>query len=141
MDLCGVPEARIGTVTTHAGEAIHTYLNAGCFVVDRRRGLLTEWNRRFGVVPGDPVLSEWCRDSEAHAVFVHQAIFTGVMLAALSPDEMLELGPEYNYPAHLHEEIPGERRPASLEELVTGESLTGPSATVPPRETRIFVAK
>ncbi|HVH42133.1 MAG TPA: alpha-amylase family glycosyl hydrolase [Labilithrix sp.] len=30
---------------------------------------------------------------------------------------------------------------SALEELVTGAALSGPSATIPPRETRIFVAK
>jgi len=119
FEVCGVPEGRDRTMVSHAGEAIHAYLNAGCFAVEARRGLLQAWRDRLAALPADPVLAEWCARSEPHAVFAHQALFTGVMLAALGPEEVLELGPEYNYPLHLHHQVPAECRPAGLDELVT----------------------
>ena len=64
-------------------------------------------------------MTGWYDRSDAHAVFVHQAVFTAVMLAALEPGETVEFGPDVDYPLHLHDEVPPDRRPASLEELTT----------------------
>jgi hypothetical protein len=132
--VCAVPEGRDRTVVTHSGEEIHAYLNAGCFAVDRRRGLMQTWRAQLAALPDDPVLAAWCSRSVPHAIFAHQAVFTGVMLAALEPGEMLEAGPDLNYPLHLHHEVPPERRPASLGDLVTvryEDLLDGPKPEAP----------
>jgi len=55
---------------------------------------------------------------ERYAVFVHQAVLSGVILSMLQTGEIQELPPTYNYPLHLHAQDVTDHRPSSLEELV-----------------------
>jgi hypothetical protein len=118
--LCGVPEERVFPMRTHVdGETLRPYFNAGCHATRPGRGLLRAWRDAFLRIYRDPALMELYRENGAYKVFVHQAVFTGVVLAACSRDEILELPRGYNYPLHLHGEDVSGHRPSSLEELVT----------------------
>ncbi len=118
--LCEVPEERVFPMETHVdGEVLRPYFNAGCHATRPRRGLLRAWRDTFLRIYREPTLLKLYRENRAYEVFVHQAVFTGVVLAACSRDEILELPREYNYPLHLHGEDVTEHRPSSLEELVT----------------------
>ncbi len=118
--LCEVPEERVFPMRTHVdGEVLHPYFNAGCHATRPEKGLLRAWRDAFLRIYREPALLELYRENGAYEVFVHQAVFTAVVLAACSPDEILELPREYNYPLHLHDEDITEHRPSSLEELVT----------------------
>jgi len=50
---------------------------------------------------------------------MHQAVFTGVLLSMLEPNEMQELSPGINYPLHLHQNIPPNLRAKHFNDLVT----------------------
>ena len=118
--LCGVPEDRVFPMRTHVdSEVLRPYFNAGCHATRPGRGLLRAWRDAFLGVYNEPALLELYSENRAYEVFVHQAVFTGVVLAACSLDKILELPGEYNYPLHLHGEDITEHRPSSLEELVT----------------------
>jgi hypothetical protein len=118
--LCGVPEDRVFPMRTHMdGEVLRPYFNAGCHATRPGRGLLRAWRDAFLKVYREPALLDLYHENRAYEVFVHQAVFTGVVLAACSPNEILELPRGYNYPLHLHGEDVTEHRPSSLEELVT----------------------
>lgn len=119
LTACRVPEQRIVPMTTHTGEQIRPYLNAGSFVVRRARRLLTGWDAAFAALSRDPRITPWYDRSDAYAVFLHQAVFTAVVLGELEPGEMVEMGPDVNYPLHLHDEIPPGLRPGSLDALTT----------------------
>jgi hypothetical protein len=54
-----------------------------------------------------------------YQVFVHQAVFSGVILSRLAEEEIWELPSTYNYPVHLHSEDVTDHRPKGMEENVT----------------------
>jgi len=116
--LCEVPEDRVFPMETHVdGKTLRPYFNAGFHVTRPGRGLLKAWRDRFLEVYREPRLQEFYEKDRLYAIFVHQAVLSGVFLSALEPDEMLELPPEYNYPLHLHDEDVTDERPTYLEEL------------------------
>ena len=118
--LCEVPEERIFPMRTHVdGEVLRPYFNAGCHVTRPGKRLLRAWRDAFLRIYREPALLELYSENGAYEVFVHQAVFTGVVLAACSRDEILELPRGYNYPLHLHDEDVTGYRPSRLEELVT----------------------
>jgi hypothetical protein len=118
--LCEVPEERIFPMRTHVdGEVLRPYFNAGCHTTRPGRGLLRDWRDAFLRIYREPALLELYSENGAYEVFVHQAVFTGVVLAACSRDEILELPRGYNYPLHLHDEDVTGHRPSRLEDLVT----------------------
>ncbi len=117
---CGVPEDRVFPMTAHVdGVRIRPYFNAGLLVVRPERGLFQAWYDRFFQVYQSPEFQGFYRRDGRYTIFAHQAILTGVLLSALTRDEMQELPPTYNYPLHLFEEDVTGGRPARLEELVT----------------------
>ena len=106
-------------MTTHTGEKISPYFNAGSFVVRPEVGLLKSWWRVFlGQMHSADFLPFYSKDKR-YPIFLHQAIFTGVILAALDKGQRLEFGPRINYPLHLHQEIPPDLRAESINDLVT----------------------
>jgi hypothetical protein len=66
-----------------------------------------------------PEFQTFYQKDNRYIIFMHQAVFTGVLLHELERSEMLELSPKINYPLHLHGEIPVERRPGDLSDLTT----------------------
>ena len=116
---CEVPEDRIFQMTTHTGEATKPYFNAGTYVTRPERGLLTRWKEAFFGLYSQPEFTAFYEQSHLYAIFVHQAVWTGVLLQALSTDEMQLLSPKINYPLHLHDDIPEDLRPETINELTT----------------------
>lgn len=113
--LCGA--GRTFPVTTHTGERIRAYFNAGSFVVDPARRLLRAWHDILVTAAGE--LAPLLEPDPRRRVFLHQVVFTGVALARIDPAEMADLGTAVNYPVHLHDEVPARLRPPSIESLVT----------------------
>jgi len=117
---CDVLEDRVFPMTAHVdGVRIRPYFNAGLLVVRPERGLFQSWYDRFFQVYQSPEFQDFYRRDGRYTIFAHQAILTGVLLSALTRDEMQELPPTYNYPLHLYKEDVTDGRPARLEELVT----------------------
>ncbi len=116
---CEVPEDRQFQMTTHTGENTRPYFNAGTFVIRPEKGLMEEWQSRFMKLYNLPKFQVFYQSDNRYFIFMHQAVFTGVMLRELDCAEMFELSPKINYPLHLHSEIPMERRPSSLNDLTT----------------------
>ena len=117
---CGVPEGKVFPMRTHVdGEVIRPYFNAGCHATRPGRGLLRAWRDVYLSVYDEPELQEFYGRDRRYEVFVHQAIFSGVILSMLSGEETWELPPTYNYPVHLHTEDVTDSRPVNMEENVT----------------------
>jgi hypothetical protein len=116
---CGVPDGRTFPMTTHVGEKILPYFNAGSLVVRPERRLLVRWWEMFQSSYHLPEYAAFYERDCRYAIFMHQAILTGVILQALNPSEMQELSHKINYPLHLHGDIPANLRPAAINELVT----------------------
>lgn len=118
-DFCEVPDGNIFPMMTHAGERIRPCFNAGMFIVRPERGLLAQWREHFLKYYRHPRLQTFYEKNPLYSIFIHQAIFSGVLLHNLEPHEMYELSPKINYPLHLHAEIPAAQQPAAIDELVT----------------------
>lgn len=117
---CGVPEARPFPMTTHLGDdEIRPYFNAGILVVRPEDGLLTGWREDFSRLFQQEAFAAFYEQDPLYAVFMHQAVLGGVLLNRLDPDAMNLLPETFNYPLHLHHEVPAERRPERLNDLVT----------------------
>ncbi len=116
---CQVPAGRDFPMTTHTGEVIRPYFNAGTYVLRPEAGLLAHWERAFTACFLLPEFQAFYEVQPVYRVFLHQAIWTGVVLNALEPAEMQLLSPKINYPLHLHNSIPENLRPAAIADLTT----------------------
>ena len=116
---CQVPKQKEFPMMTHAGERIRPYFNAGTFVVRPERGILSQWWRVFQSCYRHTDFLSFYEKDRRYAIFMHQAVFTGVLLSMLEPKEMQELSPGINYPLHLHQDIPPNLRANHISDLVT----------------------
>ena len=116
---CQVPLPKGFPMRTHVGEKIRPYFNAGTFVVRPERGILSQWWRVFQSCYRHTDFLSFYEKDRRYAIFMHQAVFTGVLLSMLEPKEMQELSPGINYPLHLHQDIPPNLRANHISDLVT----------------------
>jgi hypothetical protein len=117
---CNVPEDRIVPMMTHVeGEKIRPYFNSGLVVTRPERSLLRAWRDAFLEAYQEPAFREFYRKDERYAIFIHQAVLSGIILSMLTTEEMQELPQTYNYPLHLHAADITGTRPSGLEGLVT----------------------
>jgi hypothetical protein len=117
--VCEVPEENLFPMHTHTGEQIRPYFNAGVYIIRPENGLLSQWLEIFLKWYREPQFKAFYQQDQRYTIFMHQAIFTGVLLHHLKPEQVLELSPRINYPLHLHDDIPLNQRPAAIDELVT----------------------
>ena len=117
---CKVPEDRAFPMTTIVDETrIRPYFNAGLLVTRPRERLFKAWCDAFLKACRGPSFQEFHRMDGRYAIFLHQAILAGVVLATLTPSQIQQLPPEYNYPLHLYAQDRTKCRPSHLEELRT----------------------
>jgi hypothetical protein len=134
-ECCGVTEDQIFPMFGHIdGLKIRPYFNAGFLVLRPERKLLQMWRRTFLDVYQKPDLQAFYEKDERYAIFMHQAILTGIVLSSFPRDQMQELPPAYNYPLHLYSEDRVDR-PKRMEDLIAvrHEGLVEPEwmSTVP----------
>ena len=104
---------------THAGERIRPYFNAGSYAVRPERGILEGWWKNFQACYQAPEFRSFYERNSLYAVFMHQAIFTGTIQNMISEYSLQALSSSYNYPLHLHGDVPEDLRPGLIDELVT----------------------
>ena len=115
-----VPASAIFPVVTPAdGKKLRAYFNAGMLVVRPERGILRRWAEAFPLLYRDPVFDEWCRKDQVKLIFLHQAALAGAILARIRREEMVDLGPRYNYPIFFKEMYGAQREFRSVADLVT----------------------
>ncbi|NHI84295.1 MAG: hypothetical protein EAX81_08350 [Candidatus Thorarchaeota archaeon] len=98
---------------------INPYFNAGSLTIRPERRLFTRWCDSFFKVYQDPTLQGLYKRDERYAIFIHQAVLTGVILSSIKIEEMVELPSSYNYPIHLYAEDSTDSKPSSLEDCIT----------------------
>jgi hypothetical protein len=117
---CQVPMDRMFSMKTHVdGKKILPYFNATALVIRPDRGLLTRWCDTFLKLYQKPEFCVFYKQNEQYAVFMHQAILSGVILAMFQRNDLLQLPPTYNYPLHLLDQDITDFRPHALNDLVT----------------------
>ena len=119
-EYCKVPEDRVFPMVTHVdGETLRPYFNAGILVTRPENQLFRKYRDCFLKVYKKQNLQEFYRQDSRYAIFIHQAVLSGVILSSIPTDELQEFSTDYNYPVHLHSEDVTENRPEGLEDLVT----------------------
>ena len=116
---CGASFDPSRFMVTHTGQLIHPYFNAGSFVVRPEEALLENWWLVFlDLYQSSDFLPFYDRDKR-YPVFMHQMIFTGILLAATEDHQRQEFSHRINYPLHLHQEVSEDLRAESINNLVT----------------------
>jgi hypothetical protein len=117
---CGVPEKNMFSMMTHVdGKKIRPYFNAGILITRPGKKIFQSWKDMFFAIYQEAVFKEFYKTDDRYAIFMHQAVLSGVILASLSPDELQELPPTYNYPVHLYNEDITQNKQKNLKALVT----------------------
>jgi hypothetical protein len=117
---CGVSEEQIFPMRTHIdSNTIRPYFNAGMLVIRPEKGLFNKWHETFLHSYQESEFEELYKKDRRYAIFIHQAILSGVILSSFSQNEIYELPRTYNYPIHLYAEDVTEHRPQRIEDMVT----------------------
>ena len=107
----GATAASAPVVTTFVeDEAIRFYVNCGVFAVRPARGICRDWARAFGAVGNDAAFLRSAAPDRLHRIFLHQAVFSAVLLARTTTAERRTLDDTVGYPLNLHERVPAGRR-------------------------------
>ena len=117
---CHVPVNHLFPMTTSVDQKrIRPYFNAGILVVRPENNVLRYWADSFRRLYRHPALTPFYEQSDLYAIFVHQAILTGTILANFAPESLHLLPRTINYPLHMHADYPIAHRPVALNELTT----------------------
>ncbi|MBD3176189.1 MAG: hypothetical protein GF320_13500 [Armatimonadia bacterium] len=117
---CGAPEDPPFAMHTNCErEPIRPYINAGMLVVRPERRLLRTWWDRCLDLALDNDLNALFEQDSLYAIFYHQAVLTATILGTLPTDELVVLPESINYPLNLAEDVPADRSPPRLDDLVT----------------------
>ena len=119
-EVTGADPAKAFAMTTPAdGEAIRTYIQAGCLAVRPERGILRAWRDAFNAVAADPAIRAMAEADKPHRTFVFQVALSTSVLARLTREEMMELPATVNYPVFFREMFGGKRDFHDLTGVVT----------------------
>lgn len=119
--LCDVSPDQIFPMTTSTDQIkIRPYINAGLLIVRPEVRLLSKWRDRFGQSLATDRFEPFFEQKLLYKIFLHQAILAGVILTELRPEQIAVLPHLVNYPLHMHQETPKERRPGRMNELISG---------------------
>ena len=117
---CNVSEDKIFPMKTHVdNNHVRPYINAGCLIVKPERGILQSWWDYYKQLYQLPELKVYYKENYLYAIFIHQAILSGVILSELEKDELHELPFNYNYPLNLYYTCPLVYRVKSINDLIT----------------------
>ncbi len=117
---CGVKDTDLFPMQGHIdGAKIRPYFNAGSIILRPELGLLGKWRDEFLRIHNQSEVSEFVQRDDHYAIFLHQAVLTGVILSSVEREGLVELPNLYNYPIHLYSEDCTENRPKLVDKCVT----------------------
>lgn len=115
---CGIEDIPTTVESFVDAQRLRTYFNTHAFAVDPSWGILGRWYNIFQrLVTDEGFQSAACAD-EPHQIFLFQAVLSALVVAQIDPVSLRFLPNTYNYPLHLHKDIPVERRLAALDQAV-----------------------
>lgn len=111
---CGVQPNRVWDVSATVDQGrVRAYFNTGLIAVRPEAAIFHRWNENLARLSRDHALD---RFSPKERWFVEQACFAATLLAETDPDQVRILDRTYNYPVHLHRELPASERLDRLED-------------------------
>jgi len=105
------------TAVDHA--RVCAYFSSGLVVVRPREGLLQRWCEVFTDLVDDAAVKAFFIDDRLNQTCFPQAAFAAAVLSSTPTKALVELPPLVDFPLHLMERVAQERRPWSLNDLVT----------------------
>jgi hypothetical protein len=120
-----VPEDHNFRMETCYREEVWPYFNAGILAVRPELGILRQWADVFTQTYQHPDFIPFYQN-QLYAIFMHQAILSGVILQKLHPKKLISLPESYNYPLHMHKNYPAEGKIKRLSDLVTARYESTP---------------
>jgi hypothetical protein len=117
---CGVQQEALFPMTTSTDQIkMFPYINAGMLVVRPEKETLRLWRDTFLKIYLETRYQDFYQTDRLYKIFIHQAVLAGCILVNLHRGEILELSHLVNYPLHMHTQYPIDRKPQSLNELVS----------------------
>jgi hypothetical protein len=117
---CAVSDDQIfPMITSVDGVTIRPYFNAGLLVTRPENGVLRQWADTFARLRRLPIFTPFYQRNKLYEIFFHQAVLTGIILAAIEQKGLYELPHLVNYPLHMHADYPADQRPATMNKLIT----------------------
>ena len=117
---CGVNHGALFPMITSTDQVkMFPYINAGMLVLRPENEILRQWRDTFLGLYRESRYQDFYQANRLYQIFIHQAVLAGCILANIQQGEILELSHLVNYPLHMHTQYPIDRRPQSLNELVS----------------------
>lgn len=117
---CNVSKERIFPMKTHIDHnKLRPYFNAGFLIVRPEKELLQSWWNFYKYLFNEQSFKDYYNKNYLYAIFIHQAILSGVILSSMERNELYELPFEYNYPLNLYYNCPVVYRVKNINELIT----------------------
>jgi hypothetical protein len=114
----GLVDISTAVVSFVDSQRLRPYFNTHAFAIHPALGLMSRWYELFQqFIDDDQFQAAACPD-QRHQIFLFQAILSSLVASSLAPERVLILPPTYNYPYHLLERIPTERRATAFDDLV-----------------------
>jgi hypothetical protein len=114
----GVDDISSSVTSFVDGQILRTYFNSHAFSVQPALGLMQNWLEIFQRLVGDLSFQRTACADESHQVFLFQALLSALVAKSVDPERLRILPPNYNYPYHLQEQIPTNKRLGSLNDAV-----------------------
>ncbi|MFX0034621.1 MAG: flavin reductase family protein [Candidatus Hermodarchaeota archaeon] len=117
---CNISKEQIFPMKTHVDHnKIRPYFNAGCLIVRPEKGLLQSWWNSYRELYNEQCFNDYYNKNYIYAIFIHQAILSGVILSTMERIELYELPFDYNYPLNLYYNCPFVYRAKNVNKLIT----------------------
>ena len=117
---CKVSEEQIFPMKTHVDHnKIRPYFNAGCLIVRPEKEVVQSWWNSFKELYNKKYFKDYYNKNYLYAIFIHQAVLSGVILSSIERNELYELPFDYNYPLNLYYNCPFVYRAKNVNELTT----------------------
>ena len=117
---CNVSKKQIFPMKTHVDHnKIRPYFNAGCLIVRPEKELLNSWWNSYKKLYNKQYFKEYYNKNYLFAIFIHQAVLSGVILSNIEKSQLYELPFDYNYPLNLYYYCPFVYRARNINELTT----------------------
>ena len=114
----GHRETTLTVVSLVDQASIRPYFNTHLFSICPDIRLLERWSEVFYDLITDPEFQDrYCQDIE-HQIFLHQAVFSTLVLKMVAWNRIRQLPASYSYPLHLHHQVPVTDRARSLNDQV-----------------------
>jgi len=117
---CDVSNEQIFPMKTHVDHnKLRPYFNAGCLIIRPEKGLLQSWWNFYKYLFNEQSFQDYYKKNYLYAIFIHQAILSGVILSTMDRTELFELPFNYNYPLNLYYNCPVVYRAKNVNKLIT----------------------